>query len=303
MEIVREHSETALKLAAEENMRFYLKTCPLPDDEVLDEREMFRWCSGISYPLLNWVLGVKLTPENARKKVEDTITYFKGKKVPFLWWNGPSTQPPNLGKIMQSAGMIKIEPHSNMGDMFMDIRNLNALESTYKNILEKSGIKIKYITTAEDLHEAVGIIAKTMNLPNKLLKVGDVLCKLLLEEEPGVNNAVGYLAYTDGKPFSVSTVYYGGGVAGIYSVGTLKEYQKRGIGTAITLAPLIDARKRGYEIAVLTATEQGFPVYKKIGFNKHEVWDQYMWLPFFKKLLVRIVLFFQRKRNHSLKSH
>ena len=122
------------------------------------------------------------------------------------------------------------------------------------------------------------VVIKTTGMSKEFQRMGEISCELMLQEDPNVNVLVGYIAYLNGVPVSVSTVYYGAGVAGIYSVGTLRKYQHRGIGTAITLAPLIDARKRGFEIAVLTATTKGFPIYERIGFKKMEVMEEYIWV-------------------------
>jgi ribosomal protein S18 acetylase RimI-like enzyme len=76
-----------------------------------------------------------------------------------------------------------------------------------------------------------------------------------------------YLGYLDGKPVSTSTVFHCSGVVGIYDVATLPEARGRGIGTALTLAPLLDARQAGYRIGVLQSSDMGLGVYKKMGFR------------------------------------
>ena len=61
---------------------------------------------------------------------------------------------------------------------------------------------------------------------------------------------------------------------------------------------LIDACKRGYEIAVLTATDEGFPIYERIGFKKIEVMEQYVWVhQALKRFLYKMYFHFQRIKN------
>jgi hypothetical protein len=42
-----------------------------------------------------------------------------------------------------------------------------------------------------------------------------------------------------------------------------------GIGTAMTVIPLLYAKDNGYNIGVLQASEAGEPVYRKIGFEEY----------------------------------
>ncbi len=56
---------------------------------------------------------------------------------------------------------------------------------------------------------------------------------------------------------------------GIYYVATLPAARGRGIGRAVTLAPLLEARARGYRVAVQHSTEMGVFVYQRLGFTRY----------------------------------
>jgi hypothetical protein len=58
------------------------------------------------------------------------------------------------------------------------------------------------------------------------------------------------------------------GVAGIYAVATIERARRRGMGTAVTLPPLLDARARGYVAGVLRFSEMGYGIYAGMGFTQ-----------------------------------
>lgn len=66
-------------------------------------------------------------------------------------------------------------------------------------------------------------------------------------------------------------------VAGIYSMGVSERARRRGIGLALTRAASRVAREQGCDYAVLNATEDGIPVYRRAGFRSLG-WGQTWWL-------------------------
>jgi ribosomal protein S18 acetylase RimI-like enzyme len=67
----------------------------------------------------------------------------------------------------------------------------------------------------------------------------------------------------------------GGGVVGLYNICTREDYRRRGIGTALTLQPLLEARARGLHIGVLQASAAGAGVYTRIGFTSFGTITEY----------------------------
>jgi predicted acetyltransferase len=67
-------------------------------------------------------------------------------------------------------------------------------------------------------------------------------------------------------------------VAGIYNVGTVPEARGKGIGAAMTLAPLLEARARGYRIAILHASDFGYNVYRRLGFQEYCKMHIFAWM-------------------------
>ena len=84
-----------------------------------------------------------------------------------------------------------------------------------------------------------------------------------------------FIFYKGKNPVGVSQVIRGAGYSAVYWVGVLEEYRKKGFGTEITKQTL------NYEIAhkhnkfILTASDLGLIIYKKLGFKPIETFYEY----------------------------
>lgn len=76
-----------------------------------------------------------------------------------------------------------------------------------------------------------------------------------------------YAALLHGMAVASASVLFAAGVAGIYGVMTVPEARRQGIGAALTLRALLDARERGFRIGVLQSTKMGVGVYRRLGFE------------------------------------
>ena len=77
-----------------------------------------------------------------------------------------------------------------------------------------------------------------------------------------------YVAYVEGKPVGTSFLFSLMKTGGIFNVGTIEEYRKRGIGTALTVHAIKGSIREGNDLHTLETTKEGNAerLYKKIGF-------------------------------------
>ena len=87
------------------------------------------------------------------------------------------------------------------------------------------------------------------------------------------------LGRLNGQPVATNIILNGAGVVGVYGIAVIPSARGKGIGAAITLQPMLDARdQEGYNYAVLFSSEMGVPVYKRIGFRPTDVRiNRYLW--------------------------
>ena len=76
-----------------------------------------------------------------------------------------------------------------------------------------------------------------------------------------------FIAEMDGVDVANSMCWVADGCAGIYTVGTLEAYRKRGIGAMMTQVAVEAGRTAGCDATFLQASQLGFPIYEKLGFR------------------------------------
>lgn len=83
----------------------------------------------------------------------------------------------------------------------------------------------------------------------------------------GLEGFTGFVGSIDGAAVSTSAVFVVDGIAGVYNVATVPEHRGRGIGEALTWEASMAGRRGGAAVAILQASEQGEPVYTRMGYS------------------------------------
>ena len=140
-----------------------------------------------------------------------------------------------------------------------------------------AGLEVEQLSGNSDLPAWYDVLAACFGFPDRAREPFIESTAAALRGAPGVLRC--YLARLAGEPVATSFMVLGAGVAGIHGVGTLPQARRQGIGAAMTLAPLRDARDLGYHVGVLRASDLGMAVYRRLGFRECGEIAIYTWWP------------------------
>jgi ribosomal protein S18 acetylase RimI-like enzyme len=212
------------------------------------------------------VLHTQFPPEQARQKIDAALTMLKARAEGGWWQVLPSCQPPDLASQLQTRGLVKTESRP---VMTVDLAMLKDAASMPTNLRIE---KVKDLTTLHDWFVAsVAGFEATTEVEQVYF---DAYAALGFAKDAAFHHYVGYL---NGEPVTSSTLLLAAGLAGIYDVSTAPAARRQGFGRAITLVPLLEARSRGYRYAVLQSSEEGYSMYRSIGFETLYTEENYLW--------------------------
>ena len=84
-----------------------------------------------------------------------------------------------------------------------------------------------------------------------------------------------FIFYNNNQPIGVSQVIRGAGYSSVYWVGVLSEHRNKGYGLELTKQTLNYEIKHGHYEFILSASDLGLIIYKKLGFKPIETFYEY----------------------------
>lgn len=227
-----------------------------------EEDGVARWHTAVAHPWFNGVISARIQKDGDADLIQDTIAYFDSHGVAgFTWWIDPVVKGAGWEDALVKAGLRR---EADTPGMAMDLKNLVAAPVP-------DGLSIRTVNDLPGFHAWCDSFVRGYGLPMEWETplfdlLGEIGLSLPLRH---------YIGYLDGQAVSTSTLFLGAGAAGIYNVATLPEARGKGIGAALTLAPLIEARDMGFRYGILQSSEMGFTVYRRLGFEQYCVMEHY----------------------------
>jgi GNAT superfamily N-acetyltransferase len=265
-EILEDLSAPALVAAIKANLfAWYRYLGRSPKAEFRDSPALTWLLTGFPDSFVNGVLRTHLEPDKVDATIEDTLAHFRSRGVTtFSWWTEPGTQPTDLGEHLLAHGLA----HTNGGPgMAVDLLALN------EDLPIPSNLSIQHVDDTETLAKwAYASIIGFEHPGTEANAWFDLLADLGFDLP--LRNYIGIL---NGEPVGTSELFLAAGVAGIYVVTTVPDARRQGIGAALTLAALREARAMGYRIGILHSSPRGLGVYRRLGFQEYCKMSHYVW--------------------------
>jgi GNAT superfamily N-acetyltransferase len=284
--ILKNATDEQLGLAVFENLYdlFRAMADTLPDSQLVEQEGFSRHLTFPTNPMFKGVWNTHLSEQGADSAIDGTIAWFKEQNAPyFFWWTGGNTSPSDLESRLAQRGMISMaEQTRELAQGILSTEQgspcmVAELSKMNEALLQQTphGFVIREITSEAELYDFKKVFVETYEIPEW---AGQAWVDSTLTIGIGKTPWKIFVGYLDDRPVATNMLFNGGGVASVYAVATVPSARGKGIGAAITLKRLLDAREEGYIYAVLFSTEMGKSVYQRIGFRMTDVRiNRYLW--------------------------
>ena len=222
----------------------------------LEAGGLVRWQTAIAHPWFNGVLISRPPSGDETSIIQEQMAYFRLQGVDsFTWWAEVGISVDSWADQLLSQGFTL-----NQGPpgMVCDLQDLPAAIPT------PPGFTIQSVHDPSVLKDWTETFCTGYGLPSSFIHPSyEIFAEIGFQS--GLHHYMGYL---DGKPAAAASLFYSDEIAGIYNVAVLEQARGQGLGAAITLTPLLEARAQGYTLGALQSSEMGFNVYRRLGFRK-----------------------------------
>ncbi len=124
----------------------------------------------------------------------------------------------------------------------------------------------------DDLHEWIKPLQEGFPSSDNCEAYRKLNAELLRKGEKKLRH---FTAYQENEAACSATLFLSDNAVMLHNLATRDKYRKFGLGSALTLYMMNEAKKAGYRHCFLDSSDEGFNLYKKLGFNVYCVTSVY----------------------------
>jgi len=215
---------------------------------------------------MNLVVCTELPKEGIDELIEDAMAHFRSLNIKRLSWLVQEGVPAiEIKQHLETNGLTFKESFAT--EMAADLMTLR------ESISIPNHLTIVRVEDGETLKKWIHVASIGFGVPTDVEDIWYEFFEVAACSLPFRT----YLALLNGEPVATSQLFTSAGVAGVYNVTCIPEARGQGIGSAIVMAPLLDAREMGYRVGILQASSMGYNVYRRLGFQDFGKLGVYLW--------------------------
>lgn len=199
-------------------------------------------------PVPEYNRAVVFTPP-ARDELTAAVSWLRRRADPF-WVTTTTSVAETVGELSAECDLT----HSH-DDPVMALQTLAEVPST------SASLDVRSVTDSATFDEFVAVFASVFD------RSVDVAARAFRGSLSDETTHL-FVGRCDGRPVACGVMVTVDDVAGVYSIGVLEEFRRRGFGRRMTEEALVAGRTAGCHRAVLQPSDMAYPLYEQLGFER-----------------------------------
>lgn len=162
---------------------------------------------------------------------------------------------PGAAQRLDDLGYVQVD---SMPAMWLDSFD-DALRERFKPV--EAEVEVKRVETVMERATFRSVLLQVFEMPAEEV---DIILTDKAFDMPSVRH---YIARADEVTVGTASVVIGGGIAGIWNVGTLAQHRRQGIAFQMMYHALAEAHAAGCRSSMLLASRDGTPLYERLGYS------------------------------------
>jgi len=222
--------------------------------EIFEVNGITAFAANITAPNLNFAVQTGEIKDDIHLCIDAIDTFFGQFHLPWSWIVDPIKDKTALKEELEKRGCSLFSNYPVMIYRF----DSAFPESDFK------GVVIREVSS-DQLSEWICPLQEAFQVTEREALFYQEAHQRALEKKANFRH---FVAYIEGEPVSAATLSLSSYGARLDDIGTKIAFQRKGLATAVTLYAMKVAKELGYPWVCLEASDEGIPLYTKMGFTE-----------------------------------